>query len=62
MPHWNLKAKYADGTEIDKDYPYNANTYEEELKERYDIEAELLADNYHSFGECIWYDVVAIYD
>ena len=62
MLHWNAKAKYIDRTEIDKDYPYNAKTYDEECEERHAIECELLEENCHNFGECIWYDIVAIFD
>lgn len=25
MEHWNARATYADGTEIDKDFPYTAD-------------------------------------
>ena len=60
--HWNGKAKYIDGTEIDKDYPYNAKTYVEECEEQHAIECELIEENSHKYGKCIWYDVVAIYD
>ena len=54
--YWNAKAKYADGTEIDKDYPYNARTYAEECEEQHAIECELIEENSHKYGECIWYD------
>ena len=36
---WIARAKYEDGSEIEKEFPYTANgNYEKECKEQYEIE------------------------
>ena len=54
MGHWNARATYNDGTEIDKDFPYTANgSYEREDEEQHDIEEWLIDER----EGCNWYSV-----
>lgn len=59
MEHWNARATYADGTEIDKDFPYTADgNYSKECEEQYRIEAWLLEEH----EGCTWYSVDYVND
>ena len=52
--HWNARARYADGYEIDRDFPYTANgNYEKEDLEQYKYEEFLL----QTHNGCVWYSV-----
>lgn len=55
MPrHWNARATYEDGFEIDKNFPYRADgNYIKENEEQYELEEWLL--NEHE--DCTWYSV-----
>lgn len=53
---WIAKAKYKNGLEIEKEFPYTANgNYEKECEEQYKIECWLLEQKTDS--PCIWYSV-----
>ncbi len=53
---WIARAKYADGSEIEKSFPYTANgNYGKECKEQYEIECWLLERE--SKTPCVWYSV-----
>ena len=53
---WVARAKYADGSEIEKCFRYNANgNYARECAEQYEIECWLLERETES--PCIWYSV-----
>ena len=53
---WIARARYADGSEIEKEFPYTANgNYEKECEEQYEIEGWLLERETDS--PCIWYSV-----
>lgn len=42
MEHWEARATYEDGFEIEKTFPYTANgNYAKECKEQYDLECWL---------------------
>ena len=53
---WIARARYADGSEIEKEFPYTANgNYGKEYEEQYEIECWLLERETDS--PCIWYSV-----
>lgn len=53
---WVARAKYADGSEIEETFSYNANgNYAKECDEQYEIECWLLERETDS--PCIWYSV-----
>ena len=53
---WIARAKYADGSEIEKRFPYTADgNYAREREEQYEIECWLLERETGS--PCVWYSV-----
>jgi hypothetical protein len=56
--HWLASATYADGTEVEKEFPYTAENYREEQEEQYRLESWLL--DYHP--DCTWYSVSFVED
>ena len=59
MAHWNARATYADGTEIDKDFPYKAGgNYQKEEEEQHRYEELLL----EAHEDCTWYSVAYVAD
>lgn len=55
MEHWEARATYEDGYEIDKEFPYTANgNYLKEDEEQYKIEAWLIEEAHEG---CTWYSV-----
>ena len=53
---WIARAKYADGSEIEKRFPYTADgNYARECEEQYEIKCWLLGRETDS--PCIWYSV-----
>ena len=53
---WIARAKYADGSEIEKRFPYTADgNYARECEEQYKIECWLLERETDS--PCVWYSV-----
>ena len=53
---WIARAKYADGSEIEKRFPYTADgNYARECEEQYEIECLLLERETGS--PCVWYSV-----
>jgi len=53
---WIARAKYADGSEIEKRFPYTADgNYARECEEQYEIECWLLERETDS--PCVWYSV-----
>ena len=57
---WELYAEYEDGTIIDETRPYNE--YDTESTQKYELEWELIEDNYYSFGECKKCVVTLVYE
>ncbi len=56
MGHWEARAKYADGSEVSRDFAYTAEgNYETECEEQYSIECWLLERE--SESPVIWYSV-----
>ena len=54
MEHWNARAIYEDGFEIDRDFPYNADgNPRREDDEQYELEDWLLREH----KGCTWYSV-----
>ena len=59
MEHWEARAIYADGYEIDRDFPYTANgNYCKENEEQCEYEEFLL----QAHDGCVWYSVAYIAD
>ena len=59
MEYWNARATYADGTEIDQNFPYTANgNHIKESEEQYRLEAWLLEKH----EDCTWYSVDYVND
>lgn len=57
--HWNAQARYADGFQIDRDFPYTANgNFLKENEEQQEYEEFLL----QAHKGCVWYSVVYISD
>ena len=57
METWNAQARYADGYEIDRNFPYTANgNYEKENEEQQEYEEFLLS----AHKGCVWYSVTYI--
>lgn len=56
--HWLASATYADGTEVEREFPYTAENYREEQEEQYRLESWLLG--YHP--DCTWYSVSFVKD
>ena len=55
MGHWEARAKYADGSEVSRDFAYTAGgNYETECEEQYSIECWLLE---RDGVPAIWYSV-----
>ena len=52
---WELHATYEDGTEIDEVRDYDENKAEGEQK--YELECELVEENYYNYGMCTFYSV-----
>ena len=51
---WIVSAKYADGTEIEKSYPYReGGIYSKEEQRQYELECWILEQH----EDCIWYSV-----
>ena len=57
---WELYAEYEDGTVIDETRAYDNSKTESE--QQYDLECELIEENYYSFGDCTNYSVTLVYD
>ena len=56
---WNAVAEYADGTRIEKNFPYCENgNYQAECERQYDLECWLLSQH----DDCIFYSVAYIED
>lgn len=56
---WNAVAEYADGTRIEKNFPYNENgNYNAECERQYDIECWLMLQH----EDCIFYSVAYVED
>ena len=56
---WNAVAEYADGTRIEKNFPYCENgNYHAEVERQYDIECWLLSQH----DDCTYYSVVYVED
>lgn len=54
---WHGEAEYADGTYIEKDFPYMANgSYTKENEEQYACEEWLI----EAHEGCVWYSVVYV--
>lgn len=54
MEHWEARATYEDGFEIDRDFPYNADgNPRREDDEQYELEDWLLREH----EGCTWYSV-----
>ena len=53
---WIARAKHADGSEIEKRFPYTADgNYARECEEQYEIECWLL--EWETDSPCVWYSV-----
>ena len=53
---WIARAKYADGSEIEKRFPYTADgNYARECEEQYEIECWL--PERETDSPCVWYSV-----
>lgn len=51
---WKARAKYADGTVIEKNFPYYEDgNYSLENERQYELESWLLS----AHDECVWYSV-----
>ena len=56
---WNAVAEYADGTRIEKNFPYHENgNYNAECERQYDIECWLMSQH----EDCIFYSVAYVED
>ena len=56
---WYAVAEYADGTRIEKNFPYHENgNYSAECERQYDIECWLLSQH----EDCTFYSVVYVED
>lgn len=54
---WNAVAEYADGTRIEKNFPYDENgNYQAECERQYDIECWLMSQH----EDCIFYSVAYV--
>lgn len=53
---WIAVAEYADGTSIEKSFPFHGGSIREENQEQYDIECWLI----HRHAGCTYYSVVAV--
>lgn len=55
--YWEASARYADGTEVCKNFPYmEEDSYASESQRQYELEEWLL--NYHP--DCIWFSVTYV--
>ena len=61
MGYWNARAEFADGTEFDKNIPYNPGSIREDNQTQYDIECELIHCG-EKHGGCTWYSVNYVED
>ena len=53
---WNAVAEYADGTRIEKNFPYNeSGNYQAECERQYDIECWLMSQHEDSIFYCVGY-------
>ena len=56
---WNAVAEYADGTMIEKNFPYcESGNYQAECERQYDLECWLLSQH----DDCIFYSVAYVED
>ena len=56
---WEARAEYADGTTVERTFPYNEDgNYSRENERQYELECWLIG--YHE--DCIWYSVNYIED
>ena len=54
---WYAVAEYADGTRIERNFPYHENgNYNAECERQYDIECWLISQH----DDCIYYSVVYV--
>ncbi len=54
--YWEAYGEYADGSVIQKDFPYTAKNYREECEEEFEIECWLVDRDV----ECLYYSVAFI--
>lgn len=60
--HWNAAATYADGTEIDKDFPYcERGNYKAECDKQYALEWWLM-EQIEKYGDIEWHSVTFLGD
>jgi len=56
MMYWEAVAEYADGTCVNKLFPYNEANYSAENERQFEIESWLISKH----EDCVWYSVNVI--
>lgn len=54
--HWEGRAEYADGTSVERTFPYREGASEDD--QQYDIECWLIEHK----PDCVWYTANFVYD
>ena len=53
---WLASAEYADGTTVDRYFPYNERNYLQENLKQFELESWLIACH----EDCVWYSVCVV--